>query len=68
MNIIINNNLKQCPFCGHTAHIIDMGCNRYQVKCENCSAKIGATWGTDETIERLVELWNVREKDVTVNV
>lgn len=52
--------LKSCPFCGSNAKVIDMGSERYHVKCKTCPARFGATWGNNETVQELTVLWNTR--------
>ena len=53
--------LKKCPFCGSTAHVLhddggDTPNDTYSVECDNCACDIG--WY--KTKKEAIEAWNKR--------
>lgn len=56
----VTDRLKQCPFCGGTAHIMKMGYPHW-VYCESCGAKVhGGVIGEEEGEAASITAWNRR--------
>lgn len=55
--------IKECPFCGGKAEMKYMGDRRWHIQCTNCPARLGSTWGRDETPDYLIAAWNQRKGD-----
>lgn len=49
--------LKKCPFCAGSAHIMQNHLNYYLVVCEKCFARTDAT----RAKEKAIESWNQRK-------
>ena len=65
-----NSKLKNCPFCGSKAKIINVGEDDgdefYMVQCKNEECGCGACFGEVSKSE-IAKLWNNRHGSITVN-
>jgi hypothetical protein len=53
--------LKPCRFCGGDARLVDLGEGRLHIKCDECPARYGSSWGNDESPRLLINGWNGQE-------
>jgi len=67
MVIIINIDLKSCPFCGGEAYYSYIGEGDWVVRCFECRAEIksfmGFSYGSDnmkQGLQKVISKWNKR--------
>jgi hypothetical protein len=56
-NLTVSTNLKQCPFCGDGAAVIQGSDGLFAVQCEGCKASTGRS---NQTAEVAVMWWQIR--------
>ena len=57
-NLGMSKRLLHCPFCGSAPEIVDVGSGWLHIRCTGCPARLGETWGDDETEDDLKRAWN----------
>ena len=55
--------INPCPFCNSEAKIIDLGNNRFHIRCTECPCTYGERWDAEESEEYLIKGWNASQRD-----
>ena len=61
-----NSKLKNCPFCGSKAKIVEIEDDYFMVQCSNEECGCGACFGEVSKSE-IAKLWNNRHGSIIVN-